>query len=91
MEQLQPINKSEEAPVPDGLDYDLWCGPAPMYPYRPGTWWKGLWDYYLEDISKLNSRCGNGWLGTTNEEFAKRLLYGDKNDIEFWFSPQKVI
>jgi len=46
MEKLDPIEKSEEAPVPEGLDYDLWCGPSPMLPYRPGHWWKGLWDFY---------------------------------------------
>ncbi len=52
---------------------------------------KGSWTYYLEDISRLNNRCGNGWSGTTDEEFARLLLYGDNNDIEFWLNPQEVI
>lgn len=45
-----PIRKSEEAPVPKGLNYDLWCGPSPMLPYRPGQWWRGLWDFWCGDI-----------------------------------------
>lgn len=45
MMELGSISKAPEAPVPKGLDYDLWCGPAPMYPYRPGNWWQGLFDY----------------------------------------------
>lgn len=27
--------REEPAPVPDGLDYDLWLGPAPFSPYTP--------------------------------------------------------
>jgi len=45
-----PISKTKEAQVPEGLDYDLWCGPSPMLPYRPGRWWQGLWDFYCGAI-----------------------------------------
>jgi predicted dehydrogenase len=34
-----------EQPVPRGLDWDMWCGPAPLVPYRPGTWFYNLWDF----------------------------------------------
>lgn len=38
-----------EAPaVPDGLDWDLWLGPAPMRPYHPlyCPWtWRNWWDF----------------------------------------------
>jgi predicted dehydrogenase len=27
------------APVPDGFDYDLWCGPAALLPYHPNRRW----------------------------------------------------
>jgi predicted dehydrogenase len=41
-------------PVPEGLDWDLWLGPAPFRPYHncycPGAW-RGWWDF------------GNGTLG----------------------------
>jgi myo-inositol 2-dehydrogenase / D-chiro-inositol 1-dehydrogenase len=37
-----------EQPVPAGLDYDFWLGPAPVKPYHPhrvhGTF-RGYWDY----------------------------------------------
>ena len=39
------------APVPPGLDYDMWIGPAPMVPYTkdrcktPGTYW--IYDYSI--------------------------------------------
>jgi hypothetical protein len=42
---------TQEAPVPEGLDYDMWLGPAPMVPYTvdrcktPGTYW--IYDYSI--------------------------------------------
>ncbi len=36
--------------VPAGLDYDMWCGPAPKLPYRPGTWWRDMWDFNTGSI-----------------------------------------
>ena len=35
-------------PVPDGLHWDLWLGPAPQRPYHPDYhpfWWRGWWDF----------------------------------------------
>ncbi|MCX5759489.1 MAG: Gfo/Idh/MocA family oxidoreductase [Candidatus Hydrogenedentes bacterium] len=35
-------------PVPDGLDWDLWLGPAPQRPYHPEycPWtWRNWWDF----------------------------------------------
>jgi len=41
--------KEAEAPVPPGLDYDLWLGPAPHTPYTPSKTgpqqWRNVWDY----------------------------------------------
>ena len=38
----------ETPPVPDGLDWDKWIGPAPMRPYHrcyhPGSW-RAWWDF----------------------------------------------
>lgn len=34
-----------EQPVPEGLDYDLWCGPAPKLPYSPNRVWLDYWEY----------------------------------------------
>lgn len=44
------LYKTEEEPVPEGLDYDMWCGPAPKAPYRPGVWFRDAWDYNVGSI-----------------------------------------
>ena len=31
-----PLQRLEEKPVPNSLDWDLWIGPAPMRPFHPG-------------------------------------------------------
>ena len=46
-----PIAEAPEQPVPDTLDYDLWCGPSPMMPYRPGRWFHKYWDFYTGAIT----------------------------------------
>jgi len=38
----------ETPPVPSGMDWDLWIGPAPMRPYHPAYHpfrWRGWWDF----------------------------------------------
>jgi len=47
MQESGPIQVADVQPVPEGLDYDLWCGPSPMLPYRPGIWFWRLWDFYV--------------------------------------------
>ena len=36
---------SPTQPVPEGFNYDLWCGPAPKHPYNPSRRWLNMWDY----------------------------------------------
>jgi len=41
-------SKQREAsvqPVPEGFDYDMWCGPAPKLPYNPSRRWLNQWEY----------------------------------------------
>ncbi len=62
-----------EQPVPPGLDYNAWLGPAPLKPYHPhrvhGTF-RGYWDYdggglgdmgqhYLDPIQYLLAKDGD--------------------------------
>lgn len=47
------IGKQADAPVPDGVDYDLWLGPAPERPFNPNRFhynWHYHWDYGNGDI-----------------------------------------
>jgi myo-inositol 2-dehydrogenase / D-chiro-inositol 1-dehydrogenase len=45
----EAYEKEDEAPVPSGLNYDLWLGPAPYAPYTPSRLgaqqWRNIWDY----------------------------------------------
>lgn len=49
----------EEMPVPAGLDWDLWLGPAPYRPfnsvYVPGPKWYRWWDFGSGTMSDLGS------------------------------------
>jgi predicted dehydrogenase len=49
----------EEMPVPAGLDWDLWLGPAPRRPfnavYVPGPKWYRWWDFGSGTMSDLGS------------------------------------
>jgi predicted dehydrogenase len=39
---------TDTLPVPEGLDWDLWLGPAPWRPYHPAYApfkWRGWWDF----------------------------------------------
>jgi hypothetical protein len=42
------MKRPEGVPVPDGINYDVWLGPAPQKPFNPEAFhfnWRGLWDY----------------------------------------------
>lgn len=42
-----------DAPVPAGLDWNIWQGPAPERPYNPNRYtygWRWLWDYGTGDM-----------------------------------------
>lgn len=46
-------------PVPDGLDYDLWLGPAPLRPYTSRIVFDTGW-YFISDYSKAGWIAGYG-------------------------------
>ncbi|MCA9102547.1 MAG: Gfo/Idh/MocA family oxidoreductase [Planctomycetales bacterium] len=50
---------TESEPVPSGLDWDLWLGPAPQRPfnsvYVPGPKWYRWWDFGNGTMSDLGS------------------------------------
>jgi len=46
----------ETPPVPEGLDWDLWIGPAPMRPYHPTyapNSWRAWWDFGTGSLGDL--------------------------------------
>ena len=50
---------TESSPIPEGLDWDLWLGPAPARPfhevYFPGPKWYRWWDFGNGTMSDLGS------------------------------------
>jgi predicted dehydrogenase len=47
------IGHKPDGPVPDGVDYDLWLGPAPKRPFNPNRFhyeWHWNWDYGNGDL-----------------------------------------
>jgi len=47
------IGKKPDGPVPDGVEYDLWLGPAPKRPFNPNRFhynWHWNWDYGNGDM-----------------------------------------
>ncbi len=50
---------TEPSPIPTGLDWDLWIGPAPARPYNdtylPGPKWYRWWDFGNGTMSDLGS------------------------------------
>ncbi len=47
------IGRQSDAPVPPGVDYDLWLGPAPVRPFNPNRFhynWHWFWDTGNGDI-----------------------------------------
>lgn len=47
------IGHKPDSPVPPGVDYDLWCGPATKYPFNPNRFhynWHWFWNTGNGDI-----------------------------------------
>ncbi|MBP7051287.1 MAG: Gfo/Idh/MocA family oxidoreductase [Phycisphaerae bacterium] len=68
MMQHGMMGEGAEQPVPDGFDYDLWCGPAPRLPYNPKRSWLNQWEY----------SCGPIPGDAIHQLDLARMLFGDK-------------
>jgi predicted dehydrogenase len=81
---------TEPTPVPKGVDYDLWCGPAPMKPIRRQRFhydWHWQWDYGNGDIGNQGvhemdiARWGLG-VGLPRAVFSDGGRFGYEDDGE---------
>ncbi|HKJ67620.1 MAG TPA: Gfo/Idh/MocA family oxidoreductase [bacterium] len=50
MMKHSPSPRGSEEPVPNGFDWDMWCGPSEKAPYSPGRWWFNRWEYSVGGI-----------------------------------------
>lgn len=61
------IGRQEDCPVPSGVDYNRWLGPAPERPFNPNRFhyeWHWHWDY------------GNGEIGNNGPHVADIVIEG---------------
>jgi predicted dehydrogenase len=68
MMQHPAMKEGSVQPVPQGFDYDLWCGPAPKLPYNPSRYWLNQWEY----------SCGPIPGDAIHQLDLARTLFGDK-------------
>jgi predicted dehydrogenase len=72
------IGRKPDGPVPAGVDYDLWLGPAAVRPFNPNRFyynWHWQWDY------------GNGEVGNTGVHDMDIIVWGIRKDA----LPTKVV
>jgi predicted dehydrogenase len=53
MKEREAVPARNDEPAPDGVDYDMWLGPAPKRPFNPNRFhyaWHWFWDYSGGDI-----------------------------------------
>jgi len=54
MHQVRPsIGRPPDEPVPPGVDYDMWLGPAPKRPFNRNRFhynWRFFWDYGTSEL-----------------------------------------
>ncbi len=62
------MGKGSQQPIPEGFDYDMWCGPAPKLPYNPSRSWLNQWEY----------SCGPIAGDAVHQIDLARYLFGDK-------------
>ncbi len=72
------IGKKEDGPVPAGVDYDLWLGPAPVRPFNPSRFhynWHWHWDYGNGDLGNqgIHQMDIARW-GLGKKELAKKAV-----------------
>jgi len=51
MMRHRQMGKGSVQPVPEGFDYDMWCGPAAKLPYNPSRRWINQWEYSCGPIA----------------------------------------
>ncbi len=72
------IGHKADAPVPEGVDYNLWLGPAPERPFNPNRFhynWHWFWDYGNGDLGNqgIHQMDLARW-GLGKNEFPKTVM-----------------
>ncbi|AMV38265.1 Gfo/Idh/MocA family protein [Planctomyces sp. SH-PL62] len=85
------IGQKPDGPIPAGVDYDIWLGPAPERPFNPNRFhynWHWFWDYGNGDLGNqgIHQMDVARW-GLGKQEFPKAVMssggrFGYKDDGE---------
>jgi predicted dehydrogenase len=85
------IGKKLDGTPPEGVDYDLWLGPAPVRPFNPNRFhynWHWFWDYGASDLTANGVhhidllRWGLGKKGLARRVVSAGGRYGYEDDAE---------
>jgi predicted dehydrogenase len=83
------IGKKPDGPVPPGVDYDRWLGPAPFRPFNPNRFhynWHWFWDTGNGDIGNQGphqmdlARWGLGKSGLPSRVFSSGEKFVNEDD-----------
>jgi predicted dehydrogenase len=70
-------NPSRNSPVPDGLNWEMWCGPAPVRPFNtklhPGGW-RNFLDYANGTLGDWGVHWFDQVLWWTEEKYPKKVF-----------------
>jgi predicted dehydrogenase len=83
----QIVSRPEgEDPIPEGLNWDAFIGPAPMRPYKKGVYhpfkWRGWWDYGTGALGDMGCHTANMAFRALKLEYPTTIeaKAGDVND-----------
>ncbi len=88
------VNAAPE-PIPDWLDWDMYCGPSPLRPFHPhrhGGSHRGYWDYDGGGVSDMGGHILNGIVGaigkgnTSPVEIETDAPPADEQAVGIWYS-----
>jgi len=86
--QRKPLHRRPDPPTPEGLDWDMWIGPAPYRPYNPMYVSRLLWDYdggsltgdAVHQLDLARAVLGKGYPKAVQHAGGKFVFTGDDSE-----------
>jgi predicted dehydrogenase len=73
----EAIGRAQAEPVPEGVDYDLWLGPAPKVPFTKNRWhynWRWFWEYGNGDAANDGVHQIDVAVWALGDRYPKRII-----------------
>lgn len=71
-------------PVPDGLDWDLWCNQTELRPYRSDLYLRARWELYWDYDGGGYTRGVTGWGSHTFDQVQAAMGASESGPVEVW-------